>query len=562
MCQGPVLQRWQAACLTDLLSVDGVELALAIQPAENEPSGLRATVRGHPLGRRALHPANLPFTLYHSLVFRPRSAEPVDMREQFADVPVMECTVRRKGRWSQYFAAEDVSAIRAQELDFILRFAFGIIRGEILNAARYGVWSYHHGDEERYRGMPSCFWEIHNGDPVTGAVLQRLTDRLDGGVVLRKGFFKTNFGSLADTRDRVLFGSAGWPAQLCRALQRGEEKLFQAEPSPTTAPIYTWPRGRQGGRVLVAMACIKARGQVEPALRTPGWNVGIAAQPAPDLLRGGPPRGVTWLPQRRGRFAADPFALRRGGSLHILYEEYIERLERGQIVHRTLAEDGTLTQPEPVLPLDVHASYPYLVEHEGETYLIPETQEAQQVVLYRAHDFPSDWRPEATLLQGAGYTDASVVHHDGRWWLFCTLRETDPNLNLHIWHSADLRGPWLAHADNPVKTDVRSARPAGAPFVHEGALYRPAQDCSKTYGGSIVINRVQTLTPVSFAEEPVATVRPDGTGGYPDGIHTISPAGPHTVLDGNRRGFSAHAFLGILRRRLGGAARAKDLGGS
>ena len=40
-----------------------------------------------------------------------------------------------------------------------------------------------------------------------------------------------------------------------------------------------------------------------------------------------------------------------------------------------------------------------------------------------------------------------------------------------------------------VKTDVRSARPAGTPFVYQGELYRPAQDCSRTYGGSIVIHR-------------------------------------------------------------------------
>jgi len=44
----------------------------------------------------------------------------------------------------------------------------------------FGVWSWHHGDEDKYRGGPPAFWEIVNADPVTGALLQRLTERLDG----------------------------------------------------------------------------------------------------------------------------------------------------------------------------------------------------------------------------------------------------------------------------------------------------------------------------------------------------------------------------------------------
>ena len=46
-------------------------------------------------------------------------------------------------------------------------------------------------DLEHYRGMPPGFWEVYRGDPVSGVTLQRLTDRLDGGVVLRRGWFKT-----------------------------------------------------------------------------------------------------------------------------------------------------------------------------------------------------------------------------------------------------------------------------------------------------------------------------------------------------------------------------------
>src|SRR5262249_2645728 len=120
------------------------------------------------------------------------SGRPVDMSRLFAGVPSIACTVIRKGKFAQYFRPEDVTLIRAFDLDFILRFAFGIIRGDILQAARYGVWSFHHGDETRFRGSPPGFWEIYFNEAVTGAVLQRLTERLDGGIILQRCFVATH----------------------------------------------------------------------------------------------------------------------------------------------------------------------------------------------------------------------------------------------------------------------------------------------------------------------------------------------------------------------------------
>jgi len=63
-----------------------------------------------------------------------------------------------KGAFRSISGKPDLQAIRARDLDFVLRFAFGIIRGPVLESARYGVWSFHHGDPEKYRGGPYCFW--------------------------------------------------------------------------------------------------------------------------------------------------------------------------------------------------------------------------------------------------------------------------------------------------------------------------------------------------------------------------------------------------------------------
>jgi hypothetical protein len=101
-----------------------------------------------------------------------------------------------------------------------------------------------------------------------------------------------------------------------------------------------------------------------------------------------------------------------------------------------------------------------------------------------------------------------------------------------------------------VKIDVRSSRPAGAPFRVDGALYRPAQDCSSTYGARVNINRVAALSPTEFREEVAASVEPDARGDYPGGLHTLSRLGGRTLVDGKRSVFVAAEFFRVLRHYL------------
>ena len=181
-----------------------------------------------------------------------------------------------------------------------------------------------------------------------------------------------------------------------------------------------------------------------------------------------------------------------------------------------------------------HISYPYVVEEAGRAYVTPETAELGEVGLYRLLDGPPRVEKVATLVDGIAAVDPTVVRHGGRWWLFFTDGGRDPDAALHAWYADRLLGPWRPHARNPVTVDVRCGRPAGTPFTHDGALFRPAMDNSSSYGGRVVITRVLELTPDAFAERTVAVV-PPFPGRFGDGLHTIAGAGPVTVVDGKRR---------------------------
>jgi len=141
-----------------------------------------------------------------------------------------------------------------------------------------------------------------------------------------------------------------------------------------------------------------------------------------------------------------------------------------------------------------------------------------------------------------------AFEHEGRWWLMYT-DATAPMTDLYVWWADDLLGDWHPHAANPVKIDARSARPAGTPFVHAGALYRPAQDCSRSYGGATAICRVDVLTPTAFSEEVVRVIRSTQKS-YGRGMHTLASTGDHTLVDGKRLVFTLAGTRRALRSRL------------
>jgi hypothetical protein len=91
-------------------------------------------------------------------------------------------------------------------------------------------------------------------------------------------------------------------------------------------------------------------------------------------------------------------------------------------------------------------------------------------------------------------------------------------------------GPWTPHRQNPIKSDVRSARPAGRIFERRGQFYRPAQDCSARYGYAVSINHILQLNPDTYQEAEVDKILPDW-GPNVVGVHTLNQAGSVTVID-------------------------------
>lgn len=236
-----------------------------------------------------------------------------------------------------------------------------------------------------------------------------------------------------------------------------------------------------------------------------------------------PPRDVFW---------ADPFPVERDGTRYVFIEEATFTPRRGHLSVLTLSADGQAEACATILKTPYHLSYPNVFRHGGEWYMMPESGEDKTLQIYRCTAWPDQWAWQQNVLEGIAVYDGTLLEHGGRWWLFATVQHFEaasPNVFLHLWYADSPFGPWQPHAANPIVSDVRSARPAGQFFEHEGVLYRPSQDCSTHYGHGLRINRVDQLDLDGYRETAVTAHAPWAPD--IDGVHTVNRAGAFAVAD-------------------------------
>jgi hypothetical protein len=265
------------------------------------------------------------------------------------------------------------------------------------------------------------------------------------------------------------------------------------------------------------------------------WRSGYIRRPLASVIAT-PPRAdeIRWLPLRESRFQylADPFALEVDGRLSVLVEAFDYRVRRGEIHYLTFDAEDRLVDEGLALSERWHLSYPSLIQEGGELYMLPEAHKSKALTLYRCQRFPDRWRPVKRLLDLPAI-DASVVRHDGRWWMFFTLpgHEERAMRELYVAAADQLMGPWRTWP-SPVLTGLNRSRPGGEAFVMGGHIHLPVQDCSQTYGGALNLLRIADPNPGSFRASMVDRMEAKGLlSGFTDGLHTLSGVGGVTCID-------------------------------
>ena len=524
--------------ILDGATVPGWVRVLLCRLRESKYAEVAFCVIDPPPPRGARTPEALLFRLWQRLDDRLYGAPgdafaPADARHELAGAEVVSGPLGPESA-----AAERV---RDADLDVVLHLGSRTLAAPLLRAARYGVWKLQHGDTRAYRGAPAFFWEMFDGNAVSGVTLHVVADAAGAGPVLYRSYSATDPVSLRRGRSGPYLKGVHLVLRRLRELhEHGWDRLASLatfpEPRTHAGRMRGTPSNSEMARFLARIAGGVVRRRAKRLVLRDTWFVAFRRSPhapRPSELRGA--TGFARIAPPRRRFFADPFVVAENGRGYIFFEDYSYDRRKGVIACATVNGTGGPTEIRTVLERDYHLAYPCVFQWEGRFYMIPETQAARRIELYVATAFPYEWRHERVLIDGIHAVDATL-HHDGRrFWLF-TAVAAEPGApkvdELFLFHADTLEGAWHPHPSNPVVSDVRRARPGGGLFRDgEGRLIRPAQDCSVMYGQAIVLNEVTRLDEQQYEEVPIGRIDADWDPRI-SASHTYNSAGDFEVLDG------------------------------
>lgn len=504
-CTGTWLYPWQLHCVEALMAVPGVEVSVVLEVPEPASEGTTSALYRWWLRRSS------------------RSGQLMMQDASFllADHPRVELA---------HTNLPEVA--RKYPMDVLLQFNGADLSGAEAGAISFGIWQFMHRGRCFSSNPIPGLWEVLQDEPVTSVSLQAHTTLPERQGVLREGFFRTHDHSVLETAEAVLARCAIWPAQVCRALLSGNKgSAPEAHGSPAVAERATLSNTDML-QLLWKEYSNARRHQPHNDPASEEWNIGVLPHPVQSLLNETPNLNVRWLPPpARGQSRATPFGWTKEENLNVLYEKSQQDTDNGVIARLRPKRDNNLKRSRTVLETAGHLSYPFILEHEGKVYVIPEQVQSGKVDLYLLDDEGSSLTLVRTLLEQA-LCSPTLFQFEGRWWLFGTDASM-PDTLLLAFHADHVEGPYIPHLLNPIKMDIRSARPGGMPFHHDGGLLRPAQD-SSIAGGRIIINRITTLTPDRFNEKLVKRMEPV-PGPWSYGLHTLSALGDITLVDGMRK---------------------------
>ena len=412
-------------------------------------------------------------------------------------------------QYSDWVDDDCLAFVAQKQPDIILRFGFRILRGSLLGIPKFGVWSLHHGDNKVNRGGPPAFWEVVNQESISGITLQQITEDLDGGKVIGRAFTKTDL--LYFHRNQVTVFETGSRLFQEKLAQLANGTLNVEKPSFDfySYPLYKNPSNTTSCSLFFKFIYRIAKKNFFNFLYEQQWiichsksnNQEETIYRFQQLI---PPKGISW---------ADPFPVVFEGKLYLFAEE-IAPSKPGKIVCFEYESDNKcFGKPRTIIQEKYHLSYPHLFEYKENWYMIPETGDAEKVILFKATQFPYEWEEEKVLVSGKKLYDVTPFEYQGKWYCFASERianSTMPNdlLHLYLLHDGPL-GTWTPHPLSPIKIDVRGGRSAGKVFKKDGRWYRPAQLGAPKYGYAIELYEILKLTENEYEEQLVETILPN-----------------------------------------------------
>ena len=437
-----------------------------------------------------------------------------------------------------YFSADDSEKIKAMGLDVILYSGSSHIVGDLLTAAKFGIWSCLYADSARYRGILSNFWSVYYQDEIFGITVRLLTDDVDEVKVLAKGFYNSRNNAVANYQFSLY--------QSLSLVTKTLEQLYQNRhinilPGTTySRPLFESPTLMEMIKYSGLFARTYFRKFFFKLIEKTGmfrhdcWSIFIGK----GSIRNAILCQSMEVKPHKGEFWADPFLFEYIDKLYLFFESYDYKKKHGKISVCVL-DDNNVQYIGDAISCDVHYSYPYIFEDNQTIYMIPESSANGRIEVWQSAEFPLKWTLSHTAFEGKHSLDTTVFKYNNQWWLFTTHVDpvTDDDRSALYIYAVDspMLREIIPHKKNPVIIDSRTARNAGRPYVEDGALYRPSQyNVGNIYGRGLNIMKIIRLSLDEYEEELDCRVMPDFKPGL-SACHHLDQAAGYYVVDGCKK---------------------------
>lgn len=225
---------------------------------------------------------------------------------------------------------------------------------------------------------------------------------------------------------------------------------------------------------------------------------------------------------------ADPFPFIFEGK-HYIFVEIMKDANngRGTLGYTCLEEDNGRFHE--ILSESFHLSYPNVFELNGKIYMLPETNQANQLRLYEAVSFPNKWRFKKALLDDICCADTSIYFDNQDMYLETYDQLIEKNRLFHMNKEFSLCEIETA------KSKFVDRRPGGNFIKYESGIYHALQNCDGNYGKWLHITKVDSFTTDGLYEQEIGTFKLENISHNAKGlfnrIHTFNRTDNFEVID-------------------------------
>lgn len=203
-------------------------------------------------------------------------------------------------------------------------------------------------------------------------------------------------------------------------------------------------------------------------------------------------------------FAADPFLCKVNSDTYVFFETI--KNGKGIIEYAEVNSQG-IGDVSTALVESFHLSFPYIVRHENDIYMLPETSEREEIRLYKCTSFPTEWSFSRTLIPDVLAADSILVQSENEWHLITNLSTgLVKNFGSELWHfsARDFhQDEWYPNKNNPISMDGEVSRNAGSYKVGNNLFRCNQVPGFSQYGFGVQINQILQLSNSSYREIPV-----------------------------------------------------------